>query len=306
MTKKEFTDKARKKFHRGHIIDTVDGFEVIECSECGFKHIAPLFTDHELTEFYEQEFYGKERPNYFKNASLDKEWWILTYQNHLRIFENLCSGRKFLDIGSGPGYMLKTAQDKGWDVLGIEPSGDAAEYSRSLGVKVDKDFFTYEKAKKFGKFDAINLALVLEHVPEPIELLKQIKMMLKPDGVLCVISPNDYNHLQLVLREEHRYQPWWVVPKHHLNYFNFDSIKQLLKSVGFEIKDTFGTFPMEYFLLSGENYVGNDKVGRKCHARRKKFELSLLQADPELLTNMYRSLSERGIGREFVVYAKNK
>jgi len=48
-----------------------------------------------------------------------------------------------------------------------------------------------------------------------------------------------------------------------------------LKSLDYEIVLRITDFPMEFFLLMGEDYIGNDEVGSKCHQKRMKFELSL-------------------------------
>jgi hypothetical protein len=67
------------------------------------------------------------------------------------------------------------------------------------------------------------------------------------------------------------------------------------------------TFPIDLFLLFGDNYVGNDDVGRACHARRKNFELSLNAAGLNgLKRKLYKSFSELGLGREIVAFGRRK
>jgi SAM-dependent methyltransferase len=148
--------------------------------------------------------------------------------------------------------------------------------------------------------------MVLEHVPDPVGFLEDMKKMLKPGGLLAIFCPNDYNPLQRMLREERGFKPWWVVPRHHLNYFSTESLKRLIERIGFSVKDVLGTYPLETFLLAGKNYVGNHKVGRACHAKRKAFELALYKRDPELLNDLYVGLAAAGIGRECMIIAKKK
>ena len=63
------------------------------------------------------------------------------------------------------------------------------------------------------------------------------------------------------------------------------------------------TFPIDLFLLMGEHYVGDDKLGRRCHARRKTLELNLVAGGRnDLKRRLYRLLAELGIGREVVMY----
>ena len=45
-----------------------------------------------------------------------------------------------------------------------------------------------------------------------------------------------------------------------INYFNLDTMKKLLENFNFEILESISTFPMEFFLLSGKNYIENEIV----------------------------------------------
>ncbi|NIA23059.1 MAG: methyltransferase domain-containing protein [Proteobacteria bacterium] len=292
--------------HTGPILDSVKGFDVIECEVCGFKHIIPIPTPEELEKLYEEEFYSTEKPNYFKDTEEDLEWWETTYRNYYQLFEKYCpkESRRLLEIGSGPGYFLKCGKELGWDVLGFEPSKQAYEYSQKFGISVVNEFFSENNADKYGKFDVVYMNTVIEHLPDPISLIKATKIVLNPNGIVCIIAPNDYNLLQNILRENLGYEPWWVVPHHHINYFDFKSIKKLLERLGFEIVESTGTFPMEFFLLSGDNYVGDDKLGRECHFKRKIFEANMYKYGREQLNMIYKALAKQGIGREFVVVGR--
>jgi hypothetical protein len=123
-----------------------------------------------------------------------------------------------------------------------------------------------------------------------------------------VVVPNDYNPFQIILREKQGFQPYWLAPPHHINYFNYDSLERLLKSTGFTIKERVAMFPMDMFLLMGDNYVGNDVLGRQCHARRKRLDIVL--NNPDLKTfkqDLYRLMAHHGIGREMIVFGvKNR
>ena len=96
---------------------------------------------------------------------------------------------------------------------------------------------------------------------------------------------------------------WWIAIPDHINYFNFQSLEKLLKFYGFEILSKTTDFPMELFLLMGENYVDNPEAGKLCHQKRVNFELSIPK---ELRRNMYEKLLELGLGRECIIYARKK
>jgi SAM-dependent methyltransferase len=291
--------------HQGTVIDSIEGVDVIACETCGFKHVIPLPSQEELDALYAKDYYSSEKPQYLADSEEDLLWWEMTYTEYFRLFEAYLSKNtaRVLEIGSGPGFFLKCGKQLGWDVIGIEPSQQAYAYSQQFGVNVVHDFFNEESAKQLGKFDLIFMDTFLEHIPDPIGTIALCRSLLNPNGMLCIISPNDYNPLQKILREEADYPPWWVVPKHHLNYFDFASIQNLLKIQGFRVDETLGSFPMEFFLMCGDDYVGDSKLGRTVHRKRKSFEQLMLKSDPELLRAFYRWLGKQGLGRSFVVLA---
>ncbi len=294
--------------HSGATIDTVDGIDVIECASCGFKHVLPLPSQEELDALYKDEYYSSDKPQYLKDSEEDQAWWEMTYRQYFKLFDKHLSktDRRLLEIGSGPGFFLKVGKELGWDVLGIEPSKQAAVYSEQFNVTVVHDFFNEESASKLGKFDLIFMDTLLEHVPDPTSTIALCHSLLNPKGLLCIISPNDYNPLQKTLREDANYSPWWVVPRHHLNYFNFDSIRALLEKEHLDVVESQGTFPMEFFLLCGDNYVGNGPLGREVHGKRKAFEQLMLASNPDLLHSFYQWLGSQGLGRSFFVIGQKR
>jgi len=294
------------KIHRGKVLDRKGGFKIIECRPCGFRHTIPLPSDKKLRQLYGESFYTHEKPAYFRDVEEDKEWWFATYHNYYSLLEKYAHGRKLLEVGSGPGLFLKCGKARGWDVLGIEPSLAAIKRSRRYGVKVRQGFFDSKTVADLGRFDVIYMQTVLEHVPDPEAILKLARSKLKRGGLIMVVSPNDYNPLQEILRSGLRFKPWWVAPPQHLNYFNFKSMGVLLKKLRFKIMDELASFPMEFFLLSGENYVENSRVGRACQAKRKIFEEAMYNFSPESLNEFYRDLAVKGIGRTFVIMARKK
>jgi len=209
-------------------------------------------------------------------------------------------------VGSGPGLFLLRGKERGWSVKGIEPSQRARTHSReSLGLDVLESFLDTQLAPTLGLFDAINLGEVLEHLPDPAGMLKLVHDMLEKDGMLCVIVPNDFNPIQLALRDHLGQAPWWVAPPHHLNYFDSQSLASLLERCGFRLAHREVTFPIDLFLMMGKGYIGNDTLGRECHAMRKAFEDGMRKSgEKQLMNKMYQGYLELGLGRELVFMAQ--
>jgi hypothetical protein len=129
--------------------------------------------------------------------------------------------------------------------------------------------------------------------------------MLKPGGLLCLIVPNDYNPIQEALRSVCNFPSWWVAPPHHINYFDTKSIENLVDRAGMKILNKEATFPIDLFLIMGDNYIGNDELGRLCHTKRKTLEINLEKAGlGELRHQLYRSFAEVGIGREIQIIGR--
>jgi SAM-dependent methyltransferase len=294
---------------RGTLLDRVGDFDVIDCESCGWAHVFPIPSDEELASLYRSHYYGTEKPLYLERYEEDRAWWNLTYSDRYDTFESVLPAgrRRILDVGSGPGLFLATGKARGWTTLGVEPAQQAAAHSRGLGLEIVEQFLTEDLAKELGRFDVVHMSEVLEHIPDPRAFVRLASSMLTPGGLLCIVVPNDYNPLQRVLREQDGYQPWWVAPPHHLNYFTPASLQSLLERSGFEVLLSEATFPIELFLLFGDNYVGNDALGRQCHGKRKRLEVLLERGgQTDLRRRLYRALAKEGVGREIMIVARGR
>ena len=292
--------------HHGGVLDAVGGFDVIECEACGFKHIVPIPTPEELGAVYRHQYYSEDKPLYLERSREDAEWWDTVFADRYETFEELLppGRRRLLEIGSGPGSFLSHGNGRGWQTLGVEPSSQAAAYSRTLGLQVIEDFLTADNAPQLGTFDAIHANDVFEHLPDPREMVAVLGGRLSPGGVLCICVPNDYSPIQATLRDGCGYSPWWVAPPHHVNYFDGPSLERLLTGAGLRVMLREATFPIDLFLLMGEDYIGNDELGRRCHALRKTMELNLVKAGRnDLKRALYRQFAELGVGRSVTVFA---
>ena len=293
--------------HTGLVLDSVNNFDVIECETCGFKHIVPIPSTKELEAVYQHEYYAREKPLYLERHKEDLDWWNLVYNERYETFEKHLSlgRRRILDIGSGPGFFLLHGKQRGWQTVGIEPSNQAAAHSRELGLHIVEDFLGEQTARQLGTFDVVHMQHVFEHIPHPEIMLRLAHGLLNPEGLLCVIVPNDYNPFQHALRTGCGYKPWWVAPPSHINYFNFDSLTRLMENNRFKaiMRDT--TFPIDLFLLMGDNYIGNDELGRKCHGKRKALEQNFEKAGMSGVKRMlYQAFAEKGIGRDAILLCR--
>lgn len=296
--------------HSGPVLHDTGKVRVVDCSACGHAHVDPMPTEEQLSDFYSTEFLDEVKPEYLEKTERELEYWdSVVHATKQRRMRRLVGGPgRILDVGSCGGFLLRYFRDKGWDILGVEPSDQAARWSRQrYGVPVIQKLFEQVDHDDLGTFDAIHMAFVLEHVRRPREILARAHELLRPGGCLCVEVPNDFNPLQEAVVRGLGKDRWWVTLPDHLNYFTFESLERTLEAAGFEPVRRDTTFPMELFVLMGEDYIDNDEVGRRCHLKRMGLETSLVEADVEDPVDMlYGGFASRGLGRVAIVYAQKE
>jgi SAM-dependent methyltransferase len=293
--------------HAGPRLAHVEGHDIIDCAGCGFRHAVPLPQPAMLEQTYRETYYAEEKPTFLHHAGEDQAWAELAQTDRLETLESILppDRRRLLDIGSGPGFFLKTAQTRGWDVLGIEPSRQAAAHARELGVPVVEGFFNADSAPGLGRFDVVHMNNVLEHIPDPIALVTLARDLLNPGGLVCINVPNDFSPLQIAASAAQNTRQWWLAPPHHLNYFDFNSLEGLLRRLGLDVVERSTSFPMEAFVMMGDNYIDDPVLGRASHTKRKRFDLAFEAAGLKNVRRaFYRALAQEGIGREAVVIAR--
>jgi len=146
---------------------------------------------------------------------------------------------------------------------------------------------------------------VLEHLRDPEQTIRNIKsQLLSQDGLLVIDVPNDFNDFQLVANKEYGLDEWWLAPPRHINYFSHQTLQNILKGCGFEIVHCTSSFPLDLFLLLGDNYVEDGVLGSQCHKKRVNFErLMRKHGKEEKLDAFYDALAEINLGRTISIYA---
>jgi len=94
-----------------------------------------------------------------------------------------------LDVGCGNGDFLKQMRSLGWSVTGVDPDPSAVSYGVSQGLQVFNG--TIADVPLDARYDVITLSHVLEHVADPVDLLRKCKQRLRPDtGRIVITTPN--------------------------------------------------------------------------------------------------------------------
>ena len=289
-------------------------YKIINDSEHNYLRLDPIPSQETVEKYYKEDFYNEEN-KFFNDSSIEVQLKDKVFFNSRweRVYE-ICSDylgnlkeKKIYDIGFGFAQALLFFKQKGLVCSGIEPAKEGVEYALKNGINAElkgiEDRSSYTKGVKQ---DIVMMINVLEHLRKPFETLKNIRELLIDDkGILIIDVPNEYNTFQKIANKEYNLKEWWIAPPKHINYFSPSSLSNLIKKAGFEILKKESSFPMEMFLLFGDQYVGNNELGSICHNKRVNFEsLMIKHGYQEKLYSFYESLAKLELGRQIVIYAK--
>ncbi|MCA0446043.1 MAG: class I SAM-dependent methyltransferase [Bacteroidetes bacterium] len=159
------------------------------------------------------------------------------YVAQLNILERLSPGRELLDIGCGLGIFLSIAKEKQWKVHGIESSEHAVQFAKKhFNIKYKQNL---EELSQLG-IDVIRLSHVLEHIPEPKDILTNIHRLLKSQGILVIIVPNReplsatvVNWIRRIFSQKPKLTGA-IYPDMHVLGFSPSSLSNLITPFGFD------------------------------------------------------------------------
>lgn len=132
---------------------------------------------------------------------------------------------RVLDVGCGDGSFLRNAADMGWTAVGTDTDPLVVSNARKAGLDVRQG--TIEEVD--GPFDAITISHVIEHVHDPVGVIRSCFARLAPGGTLWIETPNID---ALGLR---RFGPDWrgLEPPRHLVLFSRGALERVLRDAGF-------------------------------------------------------------------------
>lgn len=151
-------------------------------------------------------------------------------KERLNIIKKYKKKGSILDFGCGTGWFLEGAK-KEFDVSGVEYSDTLREWLlEKFNIKTYKDLNEIDN----NKFDIITAFDVIEHVPDPLKLLDDLKKKLKPNGIILIFTPNVNSLGFNYLKNKNNL----LCPPNHLFYFNKKSFNFLCKKIGLKIIET--------------------------------------------------------------------
>lgn len=169
--------------------DALHPFTLFECSRCGHvqKDIGPDYQAH-LNEVYRVGYtlpVGGRKNNISDGKVVSREKTLA--RTLASLLDKKVEGA-VLDVGTGMGYLLAAFSEElpQFDRVGYDLNNEKEEFIRANGAT---DFYSGSLEDIPKKFDLITLNHVLEHLPDPVTVLKQASALLKPGGYLAAIVP---------------------------------------------------------------------------------------------------------------------
>lgn len=142
---------------------------------------------------------------------------------------------RLLDVGCSSGAFLGAAVGLGYRAEGVEPAARAARAAQASGLKVRQGLLQ-DAAFADGQFDAITLFEVIEHLKEPLDLLRECSRILRPGGILLVGTGNAASWSMAAMGAKWEYLS---IAKHggHISFYTPHSLSVLAQSAGFGVAE---------------------------------------------------------------------
>lgn len=158
--------------------------------------------------------------------------------------------RTLLDYGAGGGGFLARVREHAWSVMAFEPGRRGLESCRALGLEAT----SRAEDLPAGRFGAITMHHVLEHIADPERALRNLHRVLAPEGLLLVEVPNAASlrarlSPPLLSRRfgvDERYRAFPI----HLMYYTRSTLRTVLGNAGWDVQTilTMGLGMDEFFV----------------------------------------------------------
>lgn len=232
------------------LYDVPGTWGIRRCSNeaCGLSWLDPMPLEQELPKLYRRYFThsGRWEDGVSPLRSALKRGYGLALkvslvgkqrQRHQQMYLSRSHAGKLLEVGCGGGATLLRFRQLGWDAEGQEVDADAAAAARRLSAAPVHLGPLVQLRLPEGGYDVIAMNHVVEHVAEPIGLLRECHRLLKPGGTLVAITPNAGSRIHRLFGAS-----WFgLEPPRHFYLFNPGTLKETARRAGFSELTTWTT-----------------------------------------------------------------
>lgn len=217
---------------------TIDGWRIVRCRACHHLYVSPRPATSEIHAIYDESYFANPA---FRATDHDAYFGYMDYirdraniQRRLaqvlaRIERHEWKGR-LLDVGCGLGFFVEVAQIHSWEAMGVELNEYAVAWARQHVSDQVKHGTVETIDVPDNYFDCVTMFDVIEHLPDPREELREIWRVLRPGGLLVVVTPDAGSIVSRSLADH------WLEMKRapeHLHFFSVDGLATLLALNGF-------------------------------------------------------------------------
>lgn len=205
-----------------------NGFTIWKCSGCGLLW-TPNVNESVLKDFYSNSYFKSQDSTFGYNNYIEDEKILRKNARYiLSEFPEFKNCRpKIFDIGCAHGFLLDEARKLGWETQGLEFSAEAANYAvNKLNLNVSTGSIIQIQAEfPENNFDIVTMIGVIEHLTDPIAVIRKINKILKPGGYLAITTINTKGPIRL----------FNLKPPEHLYYFSSKNLSLLLEKENFKV-----------------------------------------------------------------------
>jgi len=212
-------------------------YDLRQCPACRFAFVANPWTDY--PRIYTDQYYAGRGADPHVDYVHETAHWDTTVRRYewrgilaaVSALTDIGGGTRWLDYGCGNGGLVRYAAEAGRaQVFGYD-TGAMAESARRSGLQILDD---RQLGDAKGTFDLITAIEVIEHVPEPLDLLAAMRRLLKPGGLLFLTTGNLRPHRDRLLS-------WsYVLPDVHVSFFEPSTLARALEQTGFRAEQRRG------------------------------------------------------------------
>jgi SAM-dependent methyltransferase len=198
------------------------------CKDCGLCLLNPQPSDEQLAPLGTATAFPGDSEHSRQQTAAMKQATARRYLREIARYRGRTGGR-LLEIGCGSGDLLLEAQAQGYQVTGVDiaPAAVAAARCRVPGANVICGQ-PESAALPPGSFDVCVLCEIIEHVRSPLQVLQRVRQLLKPDGVLYLVTPALDSWSARLLG-----QNWTEYKAEHLTLFSTSTMHNLLWKAGY-------------------------------------------------------------------------
>lgn len=205
--------------------------KMYRCRTCATAFVAPLPDAESLEKFYSRYHMSPGEGGSYGEMEARMEADFPAKIELLRKLP-LHGTPRLLDVGCGRGYFVAAAAEAGFNVMGIDISDTAVRYAtEALGVRAICGDITTVAGQFEGAFDVASFWATIEHVRNPLETLRAIRRVLRPNGWLLLDTGIGDDLLD-------RWLPGvtqWYDPPQHLFVFSEAGMRRALDETGFSV-----------------------------------------------------------------------